>query len=44
MQRDIELKRALGYPDAVLTRAASVLPNLHRWIPASRRRTDTGFP
>ena len=33
MQRDIELKRALGYPDDVLTRAASVLPNLHRWIP-----------
>jgi len=31
MQRDIELKRALGYPDEVLTRAASVLPNLHRW-------------
>jgi hypothetical protein len=33
MQRDIELKRALGYPDEVLTRAATVLPNLHRWIP-----------
>lgn len=32
MQRDIELKRALGYPDAVLTRAAAVLPNLARWI------------
>ena len=32
MQRDVELKRALGYPDEVLTRAASVLPNLHRWI------------
>jgi predicted TIM-barrel fold metal-dependent hydrolase len=32
MQRDIELKRALGYPDDVLTRAASVLPNLKRWI------------
>ena len=32
MQRDIELKRALGYPDEVLTRAASVLPNLERWI------------
>jgi uncharacterized protein len=32
MQRDIDLKRALGYPDAVLTRAAGVLPNLHRWI------------
>ena len=33
MQRDVELKRALGYPDEVLTRAASVLPNLHRWLP-----------
>lgn len=32
MQRDIELKRALGYPDEVLTRAATVLPNLDRWI------------
>jgi predicted TIM-barrel fold metal-dependent hydrolase len=32
MQRDVELKRALGYPDDVLTRAASVLPNLSRWI------------
>ena len=32
MQRDIELKRALGYPDDVLTRATSVLANLHRWI------------
>jgi predicted TIM-barrel fold metal-dependent hydrolase len=32
MQRDIELKRALGYPDAVLTRAPSVLANLDRWI------------
>jgi hypothetical protein len=35
MQRDLEIKRALGYPDAVLTRAASVLPNLHRWIPSA---------
>lgn len=33
MQRDIELKRALGYPDDVLTRAPSVLANLDRWIP-----------
>jgi predicted TIM-barrel fold metal-dependent hydrolase len=39
MQRDIELKRALGYPDAVLTRPATVLPNLHRWI---RRRGAAG--
>jgi hypothetical protein len=33
MQRDIELKRALGYPDDVLTRAPAVLANLHRWLP-----------
>lgn len=29
--RDIALKRALGYPDSTLTRPASVLANLHRW-------------
>lgn len=33
MQRDVEIKRALGYPDDVLTRPASVLANLDRWIP-----------
>jgi uncharacterized protein len=33
MQRDVEVKRALGYPDEVLTRPASVLANLGRWIP-----------
>lgn len=32
LQRDIAIKRALGYPDEVLTRASSVLPNLARWI------------
>jgi uncharacterized protein len=32
MQRDIEIKRALGYPDEVLTRAASVLANVDRWL------------
>ncbi len=32
MQRDVEIKRALGYPDEVLTRAASVLANLPRWV------------
>lgn len=32
LQRDIEIKRALGYPDTVLTRASSVLANLDRWI------------
>jgi predicted TIM-barrel fold metal-dependent hydrolase len=30
-RRDVEMKRALGYPDETLTRAAAVLPNLHRW-------------
>lgn len=35
MQRDVEIKRALGYPDEVLTRPASVLANLDRWIPGS---------
>ncbi|HEX6041942.1 amidohydrolase family protein [Longimicrobium sp.] len=33
MQRDVEIKRALGYPDDVLTRAPAVLANLARWIP-----------
>lgn len=36
MQRDVEIKRALGYPDEVLTRAPSVLANLHRWIPRNQ--------
>lgn len=31
LQRDVELKRALGYPDDVLTRHAAALANLHRW-------------
>lgn len=31
VQRDIAIKRALGYPDEVLTRASSILPNLDRW-------------
>lgn len=29
--RDIRIKRALGYPDASLGRAATVLAGLHRW-------------
>lgn len=32
MQRDVEIKRALGYPDEVLTRPASVLANVGRWV------------
>jgi len=29
--RDVRLKRELGYPDATLTRAVEVLPHLERW-------------
>jgi hypothetical protein len=32
VQRDVSIKRALGYPDEVLTRASRVLPNLRRWV------------
>jgi len=32
LQRDIAIKRALGYPEEVLTRACDVLPNLDRWV------------
>ena len=31
LQRDVSMKRALGYPDEVLTRAARILPNIERW-------------
>ena len=31
LHRDIAIKRELGYPDATLTRAATLLPNLDRW-------------
>jgi uncharacterized protein len=31
LHRDVAIKRALGYDDASLRRAASVLPNLHLW-------------
>lgn len=31
LQRDVAVKRALGYPDATLRRAAEVLPKLARW-------------
>jgi uncharacterized protein len=39
IQRDVEIKRALGYPDSVLTRAAAVLPHLDRWTEALAPRT-----
>lgn len=32
IDRDFEIKKAFGYDDATLTRAASILPNLDRWI------------
>jgi uncharacterized protein len=36
LQRDVAIKRELGYPDATLDRAAAVLPGLERWrAPAS---------
>ncbi len=31
LQREVEIKRALGTPEEVLARAASILPNLDRW-------------
>jgi uncharacterized protein len=31
LQRDISIKRRLGYPESTFTRAASVLPNLTFW-------------
>jgi hypothetical protein len=31
LERDVLLKRELGYPDTTLTRAASLLANLDRW-------------
>jgi uncharacterized protein len=42
MQRDVEIKRALGYPEAVLTRAAGVLPNLARWTGRPAPAPDAG--
>jgi len=34
LQRDVDIKRALGYDDGSLTRASSILPNLQRWAAA----------
>lgn len=31
IERDVEIKRALGYPDSTLDRASGVLANLDRW-------------
>lgn len=35
LQRDVDLKRALGYPEATFTRAAGVLASVQRWLPAA---------
>jgi uncharacterized protein len=35
LHRDVAIKRSLGYPDETLTRAATVLPNLERWVARS---------
>jgi predicted TIM-barrel fold metal-dependent hydrolase len=32
LERNVRIKRALGYPEETLTRARGVLANLHRWI------------
>jgi uncharacterized protein len=38
LERDLRLKRALGWPDETLTRAAGVLANLDRWPQPSGAR------
>lgn len=43
IRRDIEMKRALGYPDETLTRAATALPALARRL-ASREKDAAGLP
>ncbi|MBA2670628.1 MAG: amidohydrolase family protein [Gemmatimonadetes bacterium] len=37
LQRDVAIKRALGYDDASLHRAADMLPNLHLWTERAAR-------
>ncbi|HEX6924055.1 MAG TPA: amidohydrolase family protein [Longimicrobiaceae bacterium] len=39
LQRDVALKRALGYSDSTLTRAEGVLASLDRWRSAAPART-----
>jgi predicted TIM-barrel fold metal-dependent hydrolase len=43
MQRDIEMKRALGYSDDTLTRPAQALANLPRWVTGGSD-VDSRFP
>jgi hypothetical protein len=38
--RDVRIKRALGYPDRTLHRAASVLAHLDRWLPRPATSSD----
>lgn len=41
--RDVGIKRALGYPERTLTRAEKVLPNLDRWrmaLPSGRNESE----
>lgn len=38
LDRDVNIKRDLGYPEASLTRAAKILPNLERWGKAAAAR------
>ncbi|MQA90733.1 MAG: amidohydrolase family protein [Gemmatimonas sp.] len=38
LQREVLIKRAIGFPDAALYRAASVLSNLDRWAPVAHSR------
>lgn len=44
IDRDVETKRALGYPDDTLLRAAGVLPNLERWTSRSDAAGDRQTP
>ncbi|CAN5754094.1 amidohydrolase family protein [soil metagenome] len=39
LQRDLALKRALGFPEASLTRATGVLAHLDRWAADARSRS-----
>jgi uncharacterized protein len=44
LDRDIETKRALGYPDATLHRAGEVLSNLERWTSGRSAAHDRERP
>lgn len=40
LQRDLLLKRALGYDEASFTRAVSVLASVERWLPSTSAEPD----